>query len=132
YPRPSRPCVPNVPVQTFSVLAEPDGSPPFVPLVPVLRGTNSSGSPDPADLRPHGPDVPFSSGLFVLISAEMAGSRTSRTCVPFFPDEDLGKFFLLSADSCISRPARTYGPNVPLLHGPLGGFSADPRLDVPN
>ncbi|KAH9304756.1 hypothetical protein KI387_009160, partial [Taxus chinensis] len=49
-------------------------------------GPNSSGSPDPADSRPagfaSGPDVPFASGLFVLISADPAGSRTSRTCVP--------------------------------------------------
>ncbi|KAH9325230.1 hypothetical protein KI387_005408, partial [Taxus chinensis] len=64
-----------------------------------LRGTNSSGSPNPADSRTSGPDVPFASGLFVLISADPASSRTSRTCVPFVPDENLGNFFLLLADS---------------------------------
>ncbi|KAH9332047.1 hypothetical protein KI387_004155, partial [Taxus chinensis] len=60
-------------------------------------------SPDPADSCTSGPDVPFASGLFVLISADPAGSRTSRTCVLFILDEDLGKIFLLSADSGILR-----------------------------
>ncbi|KAH9322393.1 hypothetical protein KI387_017032, partial [Taxus chinensis] len=65
----------------------------------------SSGSPYSANSRPRSADVPFASRLFVLISSEPAGSRTSHTCVPFVPDEDLGKFFLLSADSGVSHPA---------------------------
>ncbi|KAH9329790.1 hypothetical protein KI387_001898, partial [Taxus chinensis] len=60
---------------------------PFVPNVPLLLGKNSSDSPDSAGSRTCGPDVPFASGLFVLILADPAGSHTSRTLVPNCPTQ---------------------------------------------
>ncbi|KAH9304940.1 hypothetical protein KI387_009344, partial [Taxus chinensis] len=60
-PRPTCPFLPDVPVRTFSVSGEPAGS------------------------RHHGPNVPISSGLFVLISADLAGSCTSCTIFPNCP-----------------------------------------------
>ncbi|KAH9328364.1 hypothetical protein KI387_000472, partial [Taxus chinensis] len=73
-------CVPRVPAAQMSQyelsLFQPNRPVRvhFVLNVPVLRGTNSSGSPVPADSRTSSPDVPFASGLFVLISADPASS----------------------------------------------------------
>ncbi|KAH9302253.1 hypothetical protein KI387_013836, partial [Taxus chinensis] len=78
---PARAFVPDVPVRTFSVSGEPAGS------------------------RHHGPNVLIASRLFVLISADPAGSCTSRTLVPNCPAQQLVVFLPLSARSA-SRARR--------------------------
>ncbi|KAH9326805.1 hypothetical protein KI387_006983, partial [Taxus chinensis] len=61
----------------------------FVPDVPKQLVRKFSFLGEPAGSCPRGPDVPFTSRLFVLISANPSGSRTLRTLVPNCPAQQL-------------------------------------------